>query len=440
MPIHLPRRRDVLTGIGAAASLPFLSRFASRSVQAQDQGAFAKRLIVFFTPNEPIHPDHWRPNGNGNEFALTGLTPMMASLEPHMADLLMIGGLEMQTRAIETHGAGHVGIGHMLTGRTVSPHGSHAHEFWASGISVDQHIANHLGVDALTLGVRPGTNGGNARISYSAADQPVHPIADPIAAFDSIFADFDVPAAELDALRARRLSVLDKVAGELEALESKVPSEAANKLGVHLDRIRDLETKLSDATPLECSPAAPAGGMDYTANANFPEAARRQMDVMVEAIACGVTDVASLQLSASGGHTLTPLWPGEGININIDAHTMAHDWNKGATQLQQRIEFETLMFDLFAYLLDQLAAVPEGNGRLLDNTLVFWVKNLGVGHNSNQMLFMLGGGAGGALETGRYLEFPGASHNDLLVSVCNLMGMDETTFGDPSLCSGPLPV
>ncbi len=432
-------RRNFLAGAGASAlSLPFLSSYLSRSVKAADDGVHAKRLVVFFTPNEPIRKDHWMPDGSGDAFDLTTLAPMMASLQPHAQDMLMIGDLEFKTREIETHGAGHVGIGHMLTGRTVAPYGSQAANFWASGPSVDQYIADALNVDALTLGARPGGANGNSRISYRAANQPVHPTARPDDAFDALFSDFALPASELAALRARRLSVLDRVAGDLGGLSTKLPKEAADKLDVHLGLVRDLEEKLANETVVECEPGEGPAPMDYGSNAAFPVTGRRQIDVLVQALACGVTDVASLQLSNSGSGDITPLWPDEGINHNVDAHTIAHDWNDGATQLQRRIDMEAFYFQQFAYLLDRLAEIPEGDGRLLDNTLVLWTKNLGYGHNSREMLHMLCGGAGGALDTGRFVSFPGVAHNDLLVSVCNLMGLDDTSFGDPDLCTGAL--
>ncbi len=440
---RLVSRRNFLGGACAsAAALPFLSNLVGRSVRAAD-GEHAKRLLVFFTPNEPIDRAHWKPQGSGSEYALTGLPTMMGSLEPHMQDLLMIGDLEMRTRDAETHGAGHVGIGHLLTGRTVAPYGSQAANFWASGISVDQHVANHLGVDALTLGALCGGSNGNSRISYTGANEPVHPLVRPDDAFDSLFADAELPADQLAALRARRLSVLDRVTGDLQSMKNSLPGEARDKVDFHLDLVRDLEQKLSEDTLITCEPNAIESGPNYEANGSFPLTARRQIDLMVQALACGITDVGSIQLGNSGAGNLTPLWPGEGLDINATCHDIVHDYNQspGGSVTTRRVQLETFFFDLFGYLLDGLAAVPEGSdgGSLLDNTLVLWCKNLGYNHNSREMLFMLAGGGSG-LETGRFLSFDGLSHNDLLVSVCNQMGMDDTTFGDPSFCDGALPL
>lgn len=442
-PIRTSRRRFLGGAAASAMSLPFLSSLLGRTARAAD-GAHAKRLVVFFTPNEPIGRDHWKPAGSGSAFPLTSLPAMMRGLEPHRDDLVLVGDLEMKTRDRETFGAGHVGIGHMLTGRTVLPYGTGAAEFWASGVSVDQHVATHLGVDALTLAARPGGSSGNSRISYTGANQPVHPLTRPDDAFDKLFADAALPPDELAALRARRLSVLDRVAGDLQGMRASLPGEARAKLDVHLDLVRDLEIKLTEDTTLSCEPTPIAGGIDYESNSAFPTTVRRQIDLMVQALSCGLTDVASLQLSSSGAGDLTPMWAEEGLDINLDCHTIAHDYNQspGAASTERRVQLETFFFDMFAYLLDGLAAIPEGpdGGRLLDDTLVLWCKNLGYNHTGREMLYILAGGAGGALTTGRFVSFEGRPHNDLLVSICNLMGMDDTSFGDPELCTGALPL
>ena len=191
-------RRHLLQGTGALALgcplLSFLARAGGTSP--------AKRLIVFCSPNEPIDRDHWLPPGNGDEFALTALPPMMASLEPYRSKLLMIGDLDMQSREDDPHSGGHIGMGHLLVGRRVTVLGSNEPDHWASGKSVDQHIAEARGVDALTLGVRIGGANGNSRISYLGGSQPVDPIERPDDAFDALFAEATLPAEELAALKA----------------------------------------------------------------------------------------------------------------------------------------------------------------------------------------------------------------------------------------------
>ena len=93
-----------------------------------------------------------------------------------------------------------------------------------------------------------------------------------------------------------------------------------------------------------------------------------------------------------------------------------------------------------AYFLGELAKIPEGAGTMLDNTLVFCCNELARGnvHSHNPMPYLLAGGAGGGLKTGRFLTYNGDPHNNLLVSLMNVMGVQATTFGDPNFCTGPL--
>jgi hypothetical protein len=172
-----------------------------------------------------------------------------------------------------------------------------------------------------------------------------------------------LPADELAALKARRLSVLDRVAGDLSRVSATLPTEARHKLDIHADMIRELEKKIQNDKLLQCEPTAPAPA-DYEDNEMFPTTVRRQIDVMVQALGCGVTDVASLQLSDSQAGNLTPLWPDEGLDINVDYHNISHDYSDDPTGevLERRVQTEAFMYSMFGYLLQKLEDVPDVGG------------------------------------------------------------------------------
>ena len=89
----------------------------------------------------------------------------------------------------------------------------------------------------------------------------------------------------------------------------------------------------------------------------------------------------------------------------------------------------------------KMKAVPEGDGTMLDHTLILWCNELAIGnvHSRTDAPYVLAGGAGGALRTGRFLSFAGdVPHNNLLVSLMNIMGLPDQTFGKPDWCTGPL--
>lgn len=424
-------RRTLLGGIGAGLlGLPFLNRIPSAEAVE-----YPKRFVVFFTPNEAVDKNFWKP-GTG-----LALTPMMQPLTPHKSKLVILGDIAMQSRLDDPWAGGHIGTGHVLVGRKVIPYGTAESEHYAGGISVDQHIANALGVEPLVVGARPGGSTGASRISYLGANQPVPPIEDPLKAFDQTLKDFTVPPDVLAEMRAQKKSVLDTVAGHLDGVKGRLGALDAAKLDEHLARVRELELELDQTSTVVCEPTAPAGGFDYQSNADYPVTIRRHIDVVVQALSCDVTRVATVQVGNTGTSNVTPVWPSEGININIDAHNISHNYNNAqdSTNTQRRVDLETWYFKQFAYLLQKLDSYDEGAGTMLDNTLVLWCKPIGRRHSVNQMLFILAGGAGGALQTGRYLEFVGQPHNRLLLNCCHLMGLNDTTFGDPAYCGdGPL--
>lgn len=430
-----PGRRRILQGLGAGlCGLPFLRSLPSVAAG----GDHPRRIVIFFTGNEPGNRSIWEPGAPG---PLTGLPPTLAALEPFRDKLTMIGGLDIVLRKDEPKHGGHLGIAQLLTGRFVSSFGAEETSYWAGGVSVDQFLAQRLGVAAMTLGVRPGAKvvGAN-RISYLGKDQPVHPLVDPLEVFDKYFAGLSGdPAAA--ARRARKRSVLDFVSKDLEAVRGRVAVADRVKLEVHLDKLRAIEKSLDAGAGLECGVDEPAA-LDYTTNGALPVAARRQIDLIAQALACDLTRVASLQIGGSGGGN-TPNWPDEGLKISEIEHNLCHAWSEAPDDpglRADRLGLEAFYFRLYAYLLQQLDAIPEGDGTVLDNTLVVYTKNLGNRHNSKDMLFMIGGG-GNAIETGRFLDFPGRSHSDLLVSLCNLMGQDDVdSFGEPDYCDGPLPL
>lgn len=436
-------RRRLLQGLGTSlACVPFLRTLPSSAAE----GEFPRRLIFFASPNDSTDRWLWLPEGEGNEFALPAALPeILQPLDAFRDNLLIIGNMVMDTRDKETGPGGHVGMGHQLTGRANNPwpNQQEASEFWAGGISVDQLVANELGVDALTLAARPLGNNGNCRISYKGADDPVHPYEDPIAAFNAIFGDPDVGTDELLAQYQRQVRSLDRVALELERLRPRMPTADRDKVEAHLQHLLALQSDLQSFTPAACDPAAPEGGFEYNSSSDFPITARRHMDILAQAIACGVTRVGSIQNGNTGNaesYAGNTNWPSEGILFDRSQHVVAHDFEvdpDNAEFVERRKILERFYTQQYAYLLDKLRSIPEGEGTVLDNTLVVWTKGMGRGHRKDRLLYLLAGGTGfSEVEFGRYIDREGVPHNNLLVTIANLMGVDIDTFGDPEICTG----
>jgi hypothetical protein len=123
-----------------------------------------------------------------------------------------------------------------------------------------------------------------------------------------------------------------------------------------------------------------------------------------------------------------------------EGHALSHTGASDLDAKTQLIKRQAWHAGLIARLFDRLANVKEGEGTVLDSTLLFWGNEVSMGttHTHDNMPFLVAGG-GWALRTGRYLQYQGNSHADLLVSLLNAMGVPDTTFGDPTYCTGPLP-
>lgn len=419
--------RRMFLGAGTAAlGLPFLGGYARGG-----QGTPAKRLVIVWTPNDAQWVDQYETPLTSGEALPASLPTFLQPLEPFRDRLAVLGGID------NLFEGGHTSIGHSLVARDwIGPDNNN---FWAGGVSVDQHVAGSLGDTALTLGVSCGSKNGKGRMSYEAAEQPVDPIEDPAVAFENLFADLDLDETQLQLQRQRQHSILDRVAADLTAFETQVPAEQRPRLQQHLDGIRAIEEKIDDELLAGCDPTMPAA-LDTNDNSLVPQVMRAQMDIIAQALGCGATSVATLQLARAGGD-VTPLWPEEGIEVGNGFHGIAHEHYlqpENAVALSDALALERWYSSQFAYLLGQLDAVPDvDGGTLLDHTLVVHVKELGRRHGTANMTYVVAGGPD--IVTGnRYTNFGGRAHNDLLLTLCQKMGLADTTFGDPSMVTGPL--
>jgi hypothetical protein len=440
-------RRTLLRGAagGVAIGLPWLAAMAGKS----SAGGFPKRLVVFFSANGTI-PEAWTPSGGETDFVLGEI---LGPLEPFREKVLILDNIDNQVANV-SDGDGHqTGMGCMLTGRQLLP-GSEFCEGdcsdpsntigWGGGISVDQHVANKISEEAITkfrsleFGVQVQSNTVWSRMSYLGPDQPVPARDDPWQNFTDIFADLGADPFGLQQLVQKRHSVLDVVIPQYESLRSRVGGEDRIKLEQHLDAIREIEKRLDVVNQLGGSCQLPVVGdpTDVFAEENFPLIGQLQMDMLAMSLACDLTRVASIQWhhSVSNKHFS---W----LGISEGHHDLSHEGDENQDARNKLVQINKWYAEQFAYLVGKLDAIPEGTGTMLDNTVVLWCNELGKGnsHSRNDEPFVLAGSCGGYFQTGRYLQYDGDSHCDLLLSLVHAMGYEDASFGDPNYCSGPLP-
>ena len=425
-------RRAVLGSIGACAALsPFIPLLESKA----DGEAAPKRLILLFSPNGTLH-ERWAPTGSENDFQLREI---LSPLEAYKDQMLILDGLEVIRNG---PGGGHQkGIGSLWTGNTLNTGEFQSADGqsvgWAGAASIDQAVATALDAPtpykSLEFGVQNGGADNRTRMIYAGNDSPLAAENNPQAMFDRLFADLDVDSSELLRIKAERRSVLDLVHGDLAALESRVSSADKAKITAHLDAIREVEKRNDLAVPT-CEPPVQSLDLDFNANDSFPSVSRLMIDQLVMALACDLTRVASLQWSRAVSQTLFS-WIGVGRH-----HDLSHLGNDDPTMVAEITAINQWYAEEVKYLLDAMAAVPEGDGTLLDNSIVVWGNELSRGnsHGNRPVPFVTFGGGGGALETGRWLQYDNVPHNRMLVSLAQAMNVDIQSFGNNDPGSGGL--
>jgi hypothetical protein len=441
-------RRAFLRGAGGVTfGLPLMASLGFGG-KARAANPYPKRIVIMFSPNGTVG-EFWRPNRTGTSDSQFTMSPILMPLAPHKDDLLIVEGIDM-TSARYGLGDGHqTGMGHMLTAREIlegdmfEGGGGSGRVGWAGGISIDQAIANEVGkatkLKSLELGVQVHGATIWSRMCYLGPNQPIPPENDPSLVYARLFGDLDVNPAELIKRELRRKSVLDLVLSEYKALEPRLDAFDRQKLEAHSQAIYEVTKRLrtevagvSDTCVKPDEPLYPS----HMEPSNFEAVGRIQIDLMVAAMACDITRVGSIQFSHSvSGHVFSNL------GINQGHHDLSHEGDSNADAMDKLMRINRWYAEQFRYLIERMKAVPEGDGTMLDNTVLVWVNELGRGnsHTRDNVPYVLAGSCGGFFNTGRHLQYALTNHNDFLLTLAHGMGLTQMrAFGDTRFSNGPL--
>jgi len=453
-----------------ALSLPLLESMHGGRARAAE-ALSPSRLLVWTTPNGTVI-DNWRPiaapGASETEFELSEiLSPLVA----HKDDLVVVQHLRQKGSY------GHHGIT-SLTGRAPIDRGFP--DLVATGISLDQHVAKHIGantpIPSLQLGVQVKQNRDTvAAVSWNEQLQSMPAENNPYLMFSKLFSTGGSASAEANRqLLLQKRSVLDSVREQGAALGNVLGSADRAVVGNYLDSLRDLELRLVALDRAQTACATPALPLDpsqfqddptWLKEENVPLVIDVYRRLIVAAFTCDITRVVTLNLANDGGAYRTNAWV-PGIDSGVDWHGHSHAVEVGDKASLTAID--KWYYGQLARFVDDFKAVPEAGGTLLSNSLIFvnneygpngpvdYLPVNGAGERNNlthqavMMPYVLLGQAGGKLKTGRNLVYEfenddqksrgeGRTHTQLLVSMLNLMGLEDQSFGDPDALQGPLP-
>ena len=433
---HLPRR-SFLRGLGAAIALPMLDSMVPVAFGQAAKAALTKapkRISFVYVPNG-IVMDHWTPTTYDADFALPTI---LQPLAPVRRQLTVITGLvNHQADALGDGGGDHARAGaSFLTG--THPKKTGGSDIYA-GISADQVAAQQIGsktrLASIEVGLDDNRTVGHCDSGYSCAytnsiswrgpSTPNPPEANPRLLFERLFGDFDPNvSAETRSKRALyRKSILDSATDETNRLLGTLGVPDRGKLDEYLTTIREVEKRIEQAEssphPTDPHMAKPSG-----IPADFSEHAKLLYDLQALAFQADLTRVATMVIGREGSVRTY-----EQIGVPDPHHPLSHHRNRPEA-LEKLTRINTYHVDLFSNFLKKLAATPDGDGTLLDHTMVLY--GCGIS-DSNQHLHdnlpVLV--AGGGIQGNRHLYYPeNTPVTNLYLSMLDKMDVHADQLGD----------
>jgi len=419
--ISLSRRallRGVLGGAAVSVGLPALECMLNRNGTAYAGGqAFPRRFGVWFWGNGVL-PEQWVP---ANEGANWTPSPLLMPLAALREKITVVSGTRVATVNTAPHGSGPAGLlsGDNLQGGAMTR------------ATIDQRIADAVGGDtrfrSLETGVQPSMTG----LSHSGPGQQNPPETSPFALYQRLFGEgFRAPGegSMADPRLALRRSVLDAVTGQSTRLQQRLGAADRMRLEQHLDGVRSIESqlmRLQENPPnlAACMrPMAPA--MDYPDLEGRPDMVARSRvisDLTAMALACDQTRVFFHMYSQPVNNVLYPA-------SRAGHHQLTHD--EPGAQPQVAAILLRIFGDL-AYFLGALDAIREGDGTLLDHSVILCTTDCSYGrtHSLDEYPLVLAGGGSGALRRGVHLRAQGENASRVMLSVLQAMGLPAAEYG-----------
>ena len=434
---HL-HRRSFLRGAGAAVALPFLDAMVPAFAAPRRLTSDAPRRMAFvYVPNGVIQ-EAWTPAVTGPDFEFTRI---LEPLAPYRRDLLLLSGLtHNNARALGDGGGDHArAASSFLTG--IHPKKTAGADI-RLGISADQVAANAIGdatrFASIELGIEPGRLAGNCDSGYSCAysnsiswrgeKTPNPPEIDPSQVFERMFGDIEAPLdpAVRQKRRMRDMSVLDHVIGDATRLRASLGPTDRQKLDEYLESVRDVEKRI-EVGAQERDVQAPGMARPQGIPPNYSAHTRLMFDLMTLAFQTDMTRIATFMMGREGSNLTYP-----DIEVNRAHHGMTHHRGDPG-KIEDITKVNRHHVEQFAHFLGKLAAAEDGDGRLLDNTMVVYGSGIGDGnrHTHHDLPVVLAGSGGGSLHPGRHVRYAAETPmNNLYLSLLDRVGVPADTLGD----------
>jgi hypothetical protein len=435
--MHLSRR-TFLRGVGVTLSLPLLeSMVPAQTPLARTAANPRLRMGLCFMPHGGVM-SKWTPAAEG---ALT-LSPILSPLEPFRDQVVVVSNL---THAMAgPQGPGDNGGDHtrcpavFLNG--VHPKRTDGADIRA-GVTIDQIAAAKLGQDtplpSLELAIEDYSGlVGTCDVGFSCTYMNTISWRTPTTAmpmeinprlvFDRMFGDGATPKQRLERIEQQR-SILDAVTGQVRRLEGNLGANDRNRVAEYLDTVREIERRIQlaekhNSDPALDVPASPSGIPD-----DHQTHTKLMFDLMALAFQADITRISTFMMAREVSYRTFPM-----LGITEAFHPASHHQNNPA-RLEALAKINTYHVTLLAHFLERLKATPDGDGNLLDHSLVLYgsaMSNSNV-HDHGPLPILIAGGAAGRLKGGRHLKYPANTPMaNLLMTILDKAGIPQESLGD----------
>ena len=444
---HLSRR-TALKGLGVTVALPLLEAMVpARTALAKTAASGKVRLAAI----EMVHGSAgatvvglqkhmWSPAATGRNFDLTPSS--LAPLEPFRDYLTIVSNTDV--RNAEAFELPEIGGDHFRSSAVFltqcHPKQTQGSDVVA-GTSLDQFYARKVGsetpIPSMQLCIEAIDQAGGCAYGYSCVytdtvswaspSEPLPMIRDPRAAFDQLFGVGATPA-ERATRRQRDKSILDFITGEVAKLQRDLGPADKARLSEYLDDVREIERRIqkveasnSSGDPREL-PGAPVGVPDA-----FAEHVKLMFDLQAVAFASDITRVFSFKMGRDGS---SRAYPESGVNAGF--HPASHHQDR-EERIREFQKINTYHIQQLPYFLNKLKSTPDGDGNLLDNTLIIYGSPMGNSnvHNHKRCPLFFAGHAGGSLKGGLHIKTAdGTPMANPLLGAMQVLGLDMPAFGD----------
>lgn len=431
-------RRTVLRGFGAALALPLLDAMVP-ALSAVGQPV--RRLGFFYGPNGMFLPNFHPAGDGGSQFALT---PILEPLAPFRDQLTVVSGLSNRGVVSPNEGGGVHSRAHAGWLNGVLPNKTEGADLRA-GKTIDQYAADGLGVETSLRSLELTTDSnflvGNCENGYACAylnstswrddTTPLPHERDPRVVFQRMFGDGGSVAARVADMRIDR-SILDAVTTRLGQFKRRLGAGDRGRVDDYLDSVREVEQRIQRAeranavTPLP-SLEQPSGVPD-----TYDEHLKLLYDLLVLAYQADVTRVSCTQIAREQSGRTYP-----DIGVPEGHHTISHH-QMDTHNVEQYTKVNVYHLSLFARFAEKLRATPDGDGTLLDHSILLYGCGMGDGdhHTPFNLPTTLVGGGGGRLAGNRHLHYP--LHTPFMNLGLSLLQKVDVQVGRIADSTGPL--